>query len=213
MTEAGGITLGLRQIITWARTYVDGETCINEVPKDRLDPEESAGLAELKRLESTMTQPTTRKFTTLKVKRLHPGAIIPAYATEGAACFDLHAVLGEYRHAVIPGDAVAFRTGLAFEIPEGHVMLVFSRSGHGFKCDIRLSNCVGVIDSDYRGEVMVKLRNDQESADSVGTVTVINAGDRIAQAMLLPIPRVELVEVGELTDTARGQGGFGSTGR
>lgn len=172
-------------------------------------------LAELALLGRTiMTQPTTLKFTPLKVKRLHPGAIIPTYATEGAACFDLHAVIGEYyRHSLFPGDAVQIRTGLAFEIPEGHVMLVFSRSGHGFKSDTRLSNCVGVIDSDYRGEVMVKLRNDQERADSLGTGTFINPGDRIAQAMLLPIPRVELVEVDELTDTARGLGGFGSTGR
>jgi dUTP pyrophosphatase len=163
----------------------------------------------------------------LKVKRLHPDAVLPKYATEGAACFDLAAVgvhgltmaETEFLHrrgywddgvAIIGGrqhdNSYTFRTGLAFEVPPGWVMLIYSRSGHGFKNDVRLSNCVGVIDSDYRGEVSVKLRCD-------GAANMrIQGGDRIAQAMLVQVPQVQLVEVDELTDTARGAGGFGSTG-
>jgi dUTP pyrophosphatase len=145
----------------------------------------------------------------LKIKKLHPDAIVPAYQSAGAACFDLHAVLDHGEFTIEPESGHAFlpiRTGLAVEVPPGWVMLIFSRSGHGFKHGIRLANCVGVIDSDYRGEVQVKLHNDGEE------FVTIRPGDRIAQAMLIPVPAVELVEVEELTDTARGAGGFGSTG-
>lgn len=147
----------------------------------------------------------------LKVKKLHPDAILPTYATSGAACFDLHAVavngyehLGAHVHEYEP---VLCRTGLSFEIPPGHVMLIYSRSGHGFKWGTRLANCTGVIDSDYRGEVQVKL-----TYDGAEDGPFIQPGDRIAQAMIVPIPTVELVEVSELSDTERGAGGFGSTG-
>ena len=85
-------------------------------------------------------------------------------------------------------------------------MMVYSRSGHGFKSGIRLANGTGVIDSDYRGEVMVKMHNDGSSA------VLITAGERIAQAMIVPVSQVELTVVDELSDTARGSGGFGSTG-
>lgn len=148
----------------------------------------------------------------LKVKAVHPAAILPTYATDGAACFDLHAIMEPMESAYFmcnPGSPVTLRTGLSFEIPEGFVMLIFSRSGHGFKNDVRLANCVGVIDSDYRGEVSVKLTNDSSGGNSM----IIRHGDRIAQAMLAPIPRVELELVEELGATARGAGGFGSTGR
>lgn len=153
-------------------------------------------------------------FKELRVKRLRYDAILPKYATPGAACFDLHAIVdqpwplnavsGTHQSGVSPSRI--FPTGLAFEVPEGHVMLVFSRSGHGFRSDVRLANCVGVIDSDYRGEVQVKL-----TADEGGYLTV-NNGDRIAQAMVIPVPALELVEVTELSTTARGAGGLGSTG-
>ena len=141
----------------------------------------------------------------LKICKLHPDAATPIYATAGAACFDIQAIepaeIESYR-------AHTIRTGLAFEVPEGQVMLVFSRSGHGFKHGVRLSNCVGVIDADYRGEVMVSLRNDQASHFDV------RQGDRIAQALLLPVERVsfEVVEQMSLSLTERGEGGFGSTG-
>lgn len=145
----------------------------------------------------------------LKFKKLHPAAVTPQYATPGAACFDLHAIISETEAHMVMMGALTFRTGLAVEVPAGHVMLIFSRSGHGFKNDVRLSNCVGVIDSDYRGELQVRLRADSTVA-SAGIA--VRNGDRIAQAMIVPIPAVELEEVGELTDTARGAGGFGSTG-
>lgn len=154
----------------------------------------------------------------LKVKKLHQGAVLPSYATPGAACFDLVALTvgGAYKVGthVDVGHPVTCGTGLAFDIPAGHVMLIFSRSGHGFKHGVRLSNCVGVIDSDYRGEVMVQLTQD-ERLDDAGydmDYSFIKPGDRIAQAMLVPIPRVELAEADDLTSTERGAGGFGSTG-
>lgn len=144
-----------------------------------------------------------QKSVQLRFKRLHPEAIMPRYATAGAACFDLH--------ALIPNNAPtqpALRTGLAFEVPAGHVMLIFSRSGHGFNHSVRLANCVGVIDSDYRGEIMVKLVQDYSDSKPL----FVCHGDRIAQAMLVPIPRVELIEADTISETARGTGGFGSTG-
>ena len=138
----------------------------------------------------------------INVKKLHPDATLPTYGTAGAACFDLSVV-------TIEGwglSKATYGTGLSFEIPKDHVMLVFSRSGHGFKDDIRLSNCVGVIDSDYRGEVKVKLRGDGYESPH------FKQGDRIAQAMILPIQQVSFALVDELSDTDRGTGGFGSTG-
>lgn len=157
----------------------------------------------------------------IKIKKVHPDAIVPTYGTAGAACFDLHAICPPHsmRTPLFPGETMTIRTGLAFEIPEGYVMLVFSRSGHGFKNDVRLANCVGVIDSDYRGEVMVKLRSDDDPPYlSPGRATpetyflAIGPGDRIAQAMIVPFPRVAFDVVKELSSTERGAGGFGSTG-
>lgn len=147
-------------------------------------------------------------MTTLRIKRVHPDAQIPQYATAGAACFDLHAVEENDAFKAHPVDqhAAIFRTGLAVEVPPGYVLKIYSRSGHGFNHAMRLSNCVGVIDSDYRGEILVSLRADANYCPKVRT------GDRIAQAMLELAPRCELIEVDELSETARGQGGFGSTG-
>ena len=142
----------------------------------------------------------------VKVKKLHDDAIAPSYATPGSACFDLHTVQHGLVNDNIVAGPIVFRTGLAFEIPKDHVMLVFSRSGHGFKHGIRLVNCVGVIDSDYRGEVMVGLIKDQEG------VVEVKAGYRIAQAMIIPTLDVGFQIVKELSDTERGEGGFGSTG-
>lgn len=150
----------------------------------------------------------------LKVKKLHPDATIPTYATDGSGCFDLHAYLPKPDGADEPDQFVAvgmplkIPTGLAFEIPEGFAMLIYSRSGHGFKSDVRLANCVGVIDQDYTGEVMVKLTRDGESFNPIQ----IKHGERVAQAMLVPAPRVTFIEVDELSETERGTGGFGSTG-
>jgi len=140
---------------------------------------------------------------TLKFKRLHPDAVTPTYATEGAACFDLTAT-----GRAIHGNTATYSTGLAFEIPQGHVMLVYSRSGHGFKSDLRLANCVGVVDSDYTGEVMVKLTYDGDAEPNWPWI-----GDRVAQAMIVKLPIVTLEETKELHVTKRGANGFGSTGR
>jgi dUTP pyrophosphatase len=145
----------------------------------------------------------------VKVKKLDPAAILPGYATVGAACFDLHALIeGEDAKPVV--SSLTVRTGLAFEIPPGCGMFIFSRSGHGFKHDVRLANCVGVIDSDYRGEVQVKLTADIGETDDV---LMVQNGDRIAQAMIVQLPTIAFIEAEDLTETERGEGGFGSTGQ
>lgn len=145
----------------------------------------------------------------LHICKLHENAITPTYGSAGAACFDLYAVDvsggGDYKTAIC-------RTGLAFEVPEGHAMLIFSRSGHGFNKDTRLANCVGVIDSDYRGEVMVKLTKDAAFHPSEVPALIARAGDRVAQAMVIPVPRVTFHVVEQLSLTERGAAGFGSTG-
>jgi len=139
----------------------------------------------------------------VKVKRLSERASLPEYATEGAACFDIKAISKEAEGLT----RATFDTGLAFEVPDGHVMLVFSRSGHGFRDNTRLANCVGVVDSDYRGALKVKLdRSDGMMIDAL-------PGDRIAQAMIIPVSRVTLIEADELNETKRGAKGLGSTGR
>lgn len=138
----------------------------------------------------------------VKIKKLTENAIIPEYKTEGAACFDL---CTNEDKMLLSKAAVVVGTGLSFEIPKGYVMLVFSRSGHGFNDGLRLVNSVGVIDSDYRGEVKIGLHNDGDELFYVGE------GERMAQGMVLPIEQVSFLEVKELTETARGEGGFGST--
>jgi dUTP pyrophosphatase len=135
-------------------------------------------------------------------------AKLPTYATPGAAAFDLYAAEIAGNAGFFPNyGGVVIDTGVAVEIPPGHVMLIFSRSGHGFHNNIRLANCVGVIDSDYRGTIKVKLIQDQAA-----NVQNIQIGDRIAQGIIVPIPAIEFEEVAELTTTLRDAGGFGSTG-
>lgn len=147
----------------------------------------------------------------LNVKALSPkiGREIPApfYASPGAAAMDLHACLDEA--VVIPaGGRKVIPTGLAIALPSAdYVALVFARSGLGIKHGIAPANCVGVIDSDYRGEVMVGLQN---SSDADYT---IQPGDRIAQLMITPVIQATVEMVEELDDTQRGAGGFGSTGK
>lgn len=142
----------------------------------------------------------------LRIKKLHPDAVIPKYATAGAACFDLIAIDVPGGTYIAQNQSLTLRTGLAFEVPEGWVLKVYSRSGHGFNNGVRLCNSVGIIDSDYRGELMVRL-----TADYAGGLVITN-GARVAQAMLVQAPKFELIEVDDLSDTARGTGGFGSTG-
>lgn len=130
-------------------------------------------------------------------------AWMPQRSTTGAACFDL---FSPSSHVVPAHGSRVIDTGVAFEIPAGYTMLVFSRSGMGAKQGVRLANCVGVIDSDYRGSVGVVLHNDR----SVGYD--VRAGDKIAQVMIVPVPDIEFEWAEELSVTARGAGGFGSTG-
>lgn len=137
----------------------------------------------------------------VKVKKLSAHATLPTYATDGSGAMDLYAV----RKWNNKPDVVTYETGLSFEVPPGYSMLVLSRSGHGFKSDLRLSNCVGLIDSDYRGGVMVNIRADGEATAD------LDLSKAIAQFIIIETPRIELIEVDALGDTDRGTGGFGST--
>ena len=147
----------------------------------------------------------------LNVKAVSPriGADIPApfYASAGAAAMDLHACIDEA--VVIPaGQRRVIPTGIAIALPSAdYVALVFARSGLGIKHGIAPANCVGVIDSDYRGEVMVGLHNAGD------TDYTIQPADRIAQLMITPVVQAQVTLVDELDDTDRGAGGFGSTGK
>lgn len=159
----------------------------------------------------------------LNIMLLRPGVRPPQYATAGAAAFDLTAEallsgppdqierFAEGQPGCITFDTPAtFGTGIAAEVPNGYVMLVCSRSGAGFRNDTRLANCVGVIDSDYRGEIAVKLTRDYCTASAPLQVA---RGDRIAQAFIVPAERCTFTVAGDLNETARGKRGFGSTGR
>lgn len=146
----------------------------------------------------------------LKVKALSPkiGKEIPVpfYASAGAAAMDLHACL-DGAVTIPAGQRRTIPTGIAIALPSAdYVALVFARSGLGIKHGIAPANCVGVIDSDYRGEILVGLQN------SGDTDYTIQPGDRIAQLMLTPVIQASVTLVDELDNTARGAGGFGSTG-
>lgn len=147
----------------------------------------------------------------LQMKALSPkiGAEIPApfYATGGAAAMDLHACIEE-SVTIEVGERATIPTGLAIGLPSpDYVALIFGRSGLGVKHGLAPSNCVGVIDSDYRGELMVCLTNSGKEPYT------ISSGDRIAQLMVTPVIRPTIQWVGHLDETARGTGGFGSTGK
>lgn len=148
----------------------------------------------------------------LNIKKLHPNAKLPTYGTDGAAAFDLYAcTVDDYEHTgsvIYPGKPVTVGTGLAFDIPEGWCLMVYSRSGMGFNHGIRLANGTGLIDSDYKGEVMVKLVCDNEDDAPLR----IDPCMRVAQARLEPVTRCTFTKVDQLTTTERGTGGFGSTG-
>lgn len=140
----------------------------------------------------------------IKVKKLKETATIPRYAHEHDGCFDLHCA-GAGR---IPSKGAAvFTTGLAFEIPPGYVMLVFGRSGLAFREGLRLINCTAVIDSGYHDELQIGLHND------TGFAREIQRGDRIAQAMIIPRPKIQLLQVAEFSSGTRESPGFGGSGR
>lgn len=142
----------------------------------------------------------------MKIKRIHEKAIIPTYGTEFSAGADLYACLDE--KIIIPAfETRMIHTGLCMEIKEGLVGLVYARSGLASKKGLAPANKVGVIDSDYRGEIMVPLHNHTNEDKE------IECGERIAQIIFTPYIKEEFEEVSELTDTVRGENGFGSTGR
>ena len=140
------------------------------------------------------------------VKRLKENAILPTYGSDGAAGADLYACL-EREIAIAPGESVFVPIGLAMEIPRGYAGLVYARSGLASKRGLAPANKVGVVDCDYRGEVMVALHN-----HSLVDQTIVPC-ERIAQLVIAPYLKADFCLVEDLTDTARGEGGFGSTGR
>lgn len=143
----------------------------------------------------------------MKICKLDPAAILPTYATAGSAGADLYALPVGDPVVVGPGETAFLRTGLAAAIPAGYVGLIFARSGLACKRGLAPANKVGVIDSDYRGEWMIALHNHGD------TPQIVNPGDRIAQFVLVPVLTPLMAEVDSLDETARGEGGFGSTGR
>lgn len=140
----------------------------------------------------------------VKFKKLVKEAVIPAYAKPGDAGLDLVAVNQQYLEDY---GCWVYGTGLAVEIPEGYVGLIFPRSSVR-KYSLALSNCVGVIDSGYRGEIMCSFR-----PQSTGSKDVYGVGDKVCQLIIMPYPTVVPVESDELSETERGTGGHGSTGR
>lgn len=142
----------------------------------------------------------------MNVNKLNNDSIVPTKGSEYAAGLDLYAYI-ESGSVDIPARAtVKIGTGIAAEIPVGCFGGVFARSGLAAKRGLRPSNCVGVVDSDYRGEIIVAIHNDSDKCET------IHNGDRIAQLVIMPYINVSLQEVEELSDTKRGAGGFGSTG-
>ena len=137
----------------------------------------------------------------LRYKKLQSRAYAPVRGTEHSAGMDLIAI-----SKTTTSKGIAYGTGLAFEIPENHVGLLFPRSSVS-KTSLSMANSVGVIDSDYRGEISAVFKVNDKNAD------IYNIGDRVCQLVIVPIPAVELEEVDDITETVRGVGGFGSTGR
>lgn len=152
----------------------------------------------------------------VKIKKLVSEAVVPAYAKPGDAGMDLTAVKVEYDRV---NKCFVYHSGLAFEVPEGHVMLLFPRSSNR-KTEAYLTNSVGVIDSGYRGEVMAcfKRRDNDVFPEHKDTFIIehqapYKVGDRFAQLMIIPYPQIEFEEADELSATERGDGGYGSTGK
>lgn len=141
----------------------------------------------------------------VKIKLLTDTARVPTYATDGSAAFDIYA---DEDGVVLSGECTKFRTGVTVEVPANHVLKIYSRSGHGFNHCVRLANCTAIIDSDYRGEIVIGLMRDKER----GSVS-INHGDRIAQGIIMPVEKTNFIVADELSETVRGTNGLGSTGQ
>jgi len=141
----------------------------------------------------------------INIKKLNEKAIIPTYGSEFSAGADLYACIDE-NVKILPGETKLIKTGLSMEIPVGYAGLIYARSGLASKKGLAPANKVGVVDADYRGEIMVALYNHSEE------VQEILPGDRIAQFVVTPFLKANFSLTDELTDTVRGNGGFGSTG-
>ena len=141
----------------------------------------------------------------MKIKKLNENAVIPTYGTEYSAGADLYACTDE-DITINPGETKLIKTGIALEIPVGYAGFIYARSGLASKKGLAPANKVGVIDADYRGEIMVALYNQSNEPQ------VITAKERIAQLVIAPFLKVEFEETDKLTITVRGDGGFGSTG-
>jgi dUTP pyrophosphatase len=132
----------------------------------------------------------------MRLKKTNPNAIAPNYSTAGAACFDFFACIDAEEwpdgHVIAPGATAVIGTGISVAVPRNHALMLYSRYGEGYKYGVRLANSLSVIDTDCTWEIMVSLRNDGSKP------YVVRHGDRIAQAMLIPAPRIELLEVGDL---------------
>ncbi|GIN08690.1 deoxyuridine 5'-triphosphate nucleotidohydrolase [Shouchella clausii] len=165
----------------------------------------------------------------VKIKLLNENAVMPTFGSEGAAGFDLYATENVI---IVPGQTAKIPLGLSFELPPGYVLYIMPRSGISYKTKLRQPNSVGVIDSDYRGEVAMMFDNIAEdpcqNVESylnlvdgstkrttnyypVGTY-LVKKGDRVCQGVIQKLPEIELVQVDRLSETKRGAGGFGSTG-
>ncbi len=142
----------------------------------------------------------------INVKLLRDGAHMPTYGTAEAAGADLYACLEEIL-TILPGQTKGVPTGIAMEVPEGCAGLIFARSSMGVKRDLAPANKVGVIDSDYRGEIFVMLHNHGSE------VRTVEPGERVAQILIVPVFTPGFNRVENLSDTVRGEGGFGSTGK
>ena len=140
----------------------------------------------------------------VKIKKLDDRAIIPTYAKPGDAGMDITAISIKFEQ-----NYIEYGTGLSFEIPEGYVMLIFPRSSVSKK-DMMLANCVGVLDSGYRGELKFRFKIVCQAGQLMRDY--YNPGDKIGQIMIIPYPTIEFEEVDNLSDSERGEGGFGSTG-
>ena len=141
----------------------------------------------------------------IKIKKLNPNAKLPTRGSDRAAGYDLYACI-DVPCDIVPHGTVKIGTGLAFELPEGTFGAIYARSGLATKKGLRPANCTGVCDEDYRGEYIVALHNDTDE------IMTVEPGERIAQLIVHRYEKLEITEVKELSDTGRGNGGFGSTG-
>lgn len=143
----------------------------------------------------------------LRIKKIHKNAQIPKRGSQYSAGYDLYACIDGGDITIAPHSTVKIGTGLAIAVPNGYFGAIFARSGLATKEGLRPANCVGVADSDYRGEYIVALHNDTD------TEKTVKNGDRIAQLVIMPFLDVDFEETDDLDETERGSGGFGSTGK